>query len=452
MAERVEVLERALHVGQVGDDVDQQDGVERTADLGQQPGVGHVALQEGEVLPGVLPAGGRHRRRGDVDADAAGRVEGGQEVARAAAEVEHPLPFGDAGAQDPGQIVVVVVVPPAGRLDPLVMGLVEVPHLLEEGSVMPRRLDHRPGRVGQRPRALPSPPGSGIARRSVSNPAHDPLTDRRQSEEREGDVELPLREVLAARQVTVPGHHLRLRRDPEGGQIEPGQAIDPGRQPEGRAEISEVPERVAQRRELPVQHGQDPGGGGVDDRVPDPEVSVDERGRVVGRHVGGQPVDEPLHRRDGLRLGGAVLPHPAVELPGVVVARPPEVGEAGRPPVHLVQAREYPDGVVPERPPVAGREAGQRQLRQDPSRHVSHQVEGSADHVRVLAEHHGLGDRHAGSAERRDHAELPLDGVSRGQELAGRLAPEDVLAARRANVVGRVRLAPRGTAGSRADP
>jgi hypothetical protein len=79
----------------VRDDVHQQDRVEGTARLGQELGVGQVALQKDEVLARVPPPSDGDRRGRDIDADTARRVEGSQEIARAAPEIEDPLPFGD---------------------------------------------------------------------------------------------------------------------------------------------------------------------------------------------------------------------------------------------------------------------------------------------------------------------------------------------------------------------
>ena len=106
MAERLEALEHPLHVGQVGHHVDEQDHVEGSARLAQEASVGPVAFEEVEVAAPVGGASPRHRLGGDVDAHAVRGLERGEEVAGAAADVEHALALGDAGPKHPLQVPV----------------------------------------------------------------------------------------------------------------------------------------------------------------------------------------------------------------------------------------------------------------------------------------------------------------------------------------------------------
>ena len=162
----------------------------------------------------------------------------------------------------------------------------------------------------------------------------------------------------------------------------------------------------------------------MDDDVPEPIVAVHERHVVPGGNVLGHPRDQPLHRLDPLRLGGAVLLGPAMDLAREIIPRSPEIGEAERLPVHRVQARE-----------------GLTERLVDRGADAIHDVERGADDRRVLAERVRARHREPRRAERRDDAVLALHRVRRGQELARRLAAQDVLAAARRQVVGRVRLA-----------
>jgi hypothetical protein len=59
----------------------------------------------------------------------------------------------------------------------------------------------------------------------------------------------------------------------------------------------------------------------------------------------------------------------------------------------------------------------------------------------VHAQGIGLGDGEVRLVQARDHLELAVDGVGAGQQLARRLAAQDVLLGRRDQLVGRVRLA-----------
>ncbi len=73
----------------------------------------------------------------------------------------------------------------------------------------------------------------------------------------------------------------------------------------GHAVVGEVGQRVAQRGQLPVQHGNDPGLGGVEHQVVQPEVTMNDGHAVfvpcARGHVGGQPGHELVHFRNGLR-------------------------------------------------------------------------------------------------------------------------------------------------------
>ena len=128
----MEPLEGRLHVREVGDDVHEQDHVERAAGGGEHRGVGEVALEEAQRRVRVASAGGVDRGRRDVDADAVRRLQAGEQVAGAAAEVEDAQALGHAHPQDPLEVRVVVGVPAPGALDLLVAALVEAPDLVED--------------------------------------------------------------------------------------------------------------------------------------------------------------------------------------------------------------------------------------------------------------------------------------------------------------------------------
>ena len=175
---------------------------------------------------------------------------------------------------------------------------------------------------------------------------------------------------------------------------------------------------------------------------PQPEVAVDERRLVAGRDVLGQPRDEALHRLDLLGLRGAVLLGPAVKLAGEVVARPPEVGEAERPPVGGVQAGQHVDERLVDQAALARRHAGNRGVGEDAPVHAVHDVEGRADDRVVFAQGERARHRVADLAQGRDDPVLPVDGMGGRQELARGLPSEHVLPAAGRQMIGRIRLAP----------
>ena len=144
---------------------------------------------------------------------------------------------------------------------------------------------------------------------------------------------------------------------------------------------------------------------------------------------------QPLHGLDLLCFGRAVLLGPAMDLAGEVVAGPAVVAEADGAGVHGVQAREHEVHRVEERGALGRSHSGQVRLDHEPAVHVLHDVERGADDVRVLAERIGPWHRDVGAPERGDDAVLAVHRMRRRQELARRLAPEHVLAARRLEVV-----------------
>src|SRR6266545_3861070 len=179
----------------------------------------------------------------------------------------------------------------------------------------------------------------------------------------------------------------------------------------------------------------------MDDHVTEPVIAMDEGRRIVSGDVLGQPGDQSLHGGDRLGLRGAVLGGPARDLARDVVAGLAEVGQPHRPPVDQVKTRQHLVHRVVDPCSLGGRQAGEPRVGQDTTAHVLHDVEGRADHARVLAQRVAARHRDPGAGEARDHAVLAVDRMRRGEELAGGLAPEHVLLTARAEVVGRVRLA-----------
>ena len=121
-------VEEPPHVAHEGEDVDDQDHVEWPPGLGQGWDLARVALEEVQV--GMAGPGRRHRLAGEVDAHPERGGTGGEQVAHAAADLEHALAGGDAGLQDAGEVVVVVVplLPRPCQLG--MVGLVEVSDLV----------------------------------------------------------------------------------------------------------------------------------------------------------------------------------------------------------------------------------------------------------------------------------------------------------------------------------
>jgi hypothetical protein len=194
--DRVQPLEQGLHVGQVSHHVDQQHDVEGAAGPRQHRGIARVTLEELQRAAAVPLARSADRGRREVDADALRRFEGREQVARAAAQVEHAQPGGHPHPQDARQVVVVVAVAPPRACDALGVALVEMPDLVPDRvraalglhAFAHRRRDvntaareRKPARRGRpaqagcrrRPRTR-----SGAVTRSVRHSARRPLPHR----------------------------------------------------------------------------------------------------------------------------------------------------------------------------------------------------------------------------------------------------------------------------------
>jgi hypothetical protein len=283
----------------------------------------------------------------------------------------------------------------------------------------------------------------GAGRRAVPHPADDALADPRQPEEVVAEVPVQVRQAVAARQLAVlrhgllDGRHAVRVRSGDLGQA----AALVGRHHPVHQEIAEVGQRIAQGRQLPVQHRHHARLGGVQDHVVQAIVAMDDRGDVVGRAAGRQELDQPVHVLDRAGLGRLVLLGPAVDLAGEVVAGLAVVGQADGGVVDIVQGGQGGDLGLVDRPALGRLVVGQGPVPQDPAFDIVHHVEDRADHVLVHAQRVGLGDGEAGLVQARDHLELAVDGVGAGQQLARRLAAQDVLLGRGDQLVGRVGLA-----------
>ena len=193
--------------------------------------------------------------------------------------------------------------------------------------------------------------------------------------------------------------------------------------------VREVRERVAERRELPVDDRADAELVAVEDEVVDAEVAVRDARGLVGRHVPRQPVDELFHGIDALELARAVLLAPALDLARHVVLAAAEIREAGGVGVDRVDRRDHAVHFFVDGGAFGRCQAWQRGVPEDPPFDVLHEIERRARHADVVAitqrARHGYG----AARERVEDAELAVDGVRRRQQRARRLAPQHVAAA-----------------------
>ena len=313
-----------------------------------------------------------------------------------------------------------------------------------------------PGQLGHRAGAGRSLAGLRARGGAVDHPARDALQDRADAEQVVGEVVVPVgqqrldrvdRHARAGARQVAP-HVVALGRNAQRGQVAATDAAEGARRDvPGHRVVAEVGDRVAERRQLPVQHRQHPRLGRMEDQVVEPVVAMHHRDlRVVARgrgQVRRQPVDQPVHLGNRLGDRGLVLTAPARDLALEVAARAAVVAQADRQRIDPVQRGDHPVHLVVDRAALGRRHARQRLVPQHPALDMLHQVEGAADHRLVLAQQQHARHRHLGGGQRAHHPVLALDRVRRGQQLRrrSRLGAHHPLPGGRAQPEGRVGLA-----------
>src|SRR4051812_38073002 len=92
--------------------------------------------------------------------------------------------------------------------------------------------------------------------------------------------------------------------------------------------VGEIDKWIAECGQLPIEHCHDPRLARMEEHVLDFEIAVDDGDASLAPWPCRQPMDEPFHRLDRLRLGSTVLPDPTVHLAANVFARLAEIAEA----------------------------------------------------------------------------------------------------------------------------
>ena len=187
---------------------------------------------------------------------------------------------------------------------------------------------------------------------------------------------------------------------------------------------------MAERRQFPIEHGEQARLGRMENHIVEPVVAVDDRhAAVVSRRIAGEPGDEIVHRGNRLGFGGAVLVGPALELALEIGAGAAEVGQADPGGIERGQRRERAVHLVVDFRAVLARDFRQVRLPEDAALDALHDVEGRADDAVVLAQQVHFCDGHASVGERLLHAVLAIDGVRGFQQHARRLAAQHIGAA-----------------------
>ena len=137
---------------------------------------------------------------------------------------------------------------------------------------------------------------------------------------------------------------------------------------------------MAERAELPVEHGDDARLGRMHDGIAQPVVAVVDARLVARRNVGGQPLLQRLHRFDVFGAGEIVLARPAGELTLDVLALPSVVAQTDGAVVDIVDARQHVVHRIEDAAAIGRRDAGHLRVGQDTAGQELHDIENRADH------------------------------------------------------------------------
>ena len=309
-----------------------------------------------------------------------------------------------------------------------------------------------PGHLGQQRRAGGRTDSLGAGGGAGLDSLGNALQDGRDAKQVVGHVEVPvgLERFGCGKPgaLAIAAYVLGFRRYAQAFDVQPAYAAkSPGRDVPGHAVIAEVGQRVAQRGQLPVQHGQYARLGGVEQQVVEPEVAMHDGDQAfvarAGRDVGGQPLHQAVHLGDGLGDGGGVLFAPAAYLAFKVVAGFAVVGQAAFGELHLVQCGDHAVHFVVNLAALRFAHAGQGLVPEHAAFDKLHHIKGAAYHGLVFAEAIHLRHRHIGALQALHDLELALHRMGRRQQLrhGARLGAHHIRGRGREQLVGRVGLA-----------
>ncbi len=216
--------------------------------------------------------------------------------------------------------------------------------------------------------------------RAVGDALHDALQDRGDPEHVVREIEVPVLRHREARSFAVARDVLRFVGNPERAQVEPRNAAKAlGRDVPSHAVIREIRERIAERRQFPVEHREHARRVRVEDQVVEPIVAVHDRHARVAPGFGAQmlrqPIDQPAHRIDRLGFRREILLAPARDLAREIVARLAVIGEPDRLRIDRMQRGDHAVHFVVVAAALGGRHAGQRRIPQHAAVDERHHVE-----------------------------------------------------------------------------
>ena len=104
--------------------------------------------------------------------------------------------------------------------------------------------------------------------------------------------------------------------------------------------VGEIGQRIAERRELPIEHGGDFRRIGRDNHIVEPVIAVHEARRFTRRQMRRQPGDQPLHVLDACGFRRAILFRPALHLPRHVILAAAVIAKSDLDRIEVVQLRQ----------------------------------------------------------------------------------------------------------------
>ena len=186
---------------------------------------------------------------------------------------------------------------------------------------------------------------------------------------------------------------------------------------------------MAQRAEFPVQQRDCSWLCGMNHQILQPEVPMRDRHGIVLGNQRRQFGDQPLHFRNGLCFGAAILLGPAPDLPLEIIAGTPEIAETDAGGVHTMEPGHDIDEAFVDGLALIGRHSRKLGVAEDTPLEKIHDVEAGADDAGIFAQETDIGDRHVRRLERRHDAVFPLDLMGAGQQHASGLLAQDIAAA-----------------------
>ena len=168
-------------------------------------------------------------------------------------------------------------------------------------------------------------------RRAVPHPADDALKDRGKAKKIIGEID---RQMFA--HLEASARHISVYVGRTVGNAEASQVMADERSHAGSGfgwrhvplheVIGKIRERIAQSRELPVEHGENFWLRRSQNDVVESIVAMHQPHRRRGWKIQRQPRDQSLHLLDRLGLGSAILFGPAFDLARYIIFAAPEVG------------------------------------------------------------------------------------------------------------------------------